>query len=62
VSGNDNDRLVLISAEGHAGPVYGFALGRLAPMAARVGPTFAELSVPNAGIPEGNRSPAFTRD
>jgi hypothetical protein len=27
-----------------------------------VGPTFAELSVPNAGIPEGNRSPAFTRD
>jgi hypothetical protein len=62
VSGNDNDRLVLSSADAHAGAVYGFNLDRLVPMAARVGSTFAELSVSYAGIPEGTPSPAFTRD
>ena len=62
MSGNDNDRLVLSSADAHAGAVYGFDLDRSAPMAARVGPTFVELSVSYAGVPEGIRSPAFTRD
>jgi Amidohydrolase len=46
---------------GNAAAVYGFDLDRLAPIAERVGPTYAELSVPYEGIPEGNRSPAFTR-
>jgi predicted TIM-barrel fold metal-dependent hydrolase len=46
---------------GNAAAVYGFDLKRLAEPAARVGPTFAELSVPYSAIPEGNRSPAFTR-
>ncbi len=46
---------------GNAAVDYGFELARPAPLAARVGPTFAELFVPYTGIPEGNRSPAFTR-
>jgi predicted TIM-barrel fold metal-dependent hydrolase len=46
---------------GNAADVYGFDLDALAPIAARVGPTVAELNEPYAGIPEGNRSPAFVR-
>jgi predicted TIM-barrel fold metal-dependent hydrolase len=46
---------------GNVAAVYGFDLGALAPIAARVGPTVAELAEPYAGVPEGNRSPAFTR-
>ena len=55
--GTDFQRLLA----GNAAAVYRFDLERLAPLAARVGPTFAELSVRYTGIPEGNRSPAFTR-
>jgi predicted TIM-barrel fold metal-dependent hydrolase len=46
---------------GNAARVYSFDLDALAPIAARVGPTSAELTEPFAGIPEGNRSPAFVR-
>ena len=46
---------------GNAADVYGFNLDRLLPLAERVGPTFDELSQPFQGVPEGNRSPAFTR-
>ena len=46
---------------GNAAAVYGFDMATLRPLAERVGPTFAELQVPFDGIPEGNRSPAFTR-
>jgi len=46
---------------GTAAEVYGFDLERLRPIADRVGPTYEELSVPYEGIPEGNRSPAFSR-
>jgi predicted TIM-barrel fold metal-dependent hydrolase len=44
---------------GNAARVYGFDLDALAPLAARVGPTVDELTEPYAGVPEGNRSPAF---
>ena len=47
---------------GNAAQLYGFDLAKLRPIAERVGPTYAELSMPYQGIPEGNRSPAFTRD
>jgi hypothetical protein len=46
---------------GNAAGVQGFDLEPPAPLAARVGPTFADLSIPYVGIPEGNRSPAFNR-
>jgi predicted TIM-barrel fold metal-dependent hydrolase len=46
---------------GTAADVYGFDLDALRPIADRVGPTFQELSVPYEGVPDGNRSPAFTR-
>jgi predicted TIM-barrel fold metal-dependent hydrolase len=46
---------------GNAASVYGFDLERLAPLAARVGPTYGEVSRPYSGTPRGNRSPAFTR-
>jgi predicted TIM-barrel fold metal-dependent hydrolase len=59
-AGMDRSELQKVLAE-NAADVYGFDLGRLKPLAERVGPTFAELSVPYEGIPEGNRSPAFTR-
>jgi predicted TIM-barrel fold metal-dependent hydrolase len=45
----------------NAAGVYGFDLDALAPIAQRVGPTVDELMEPYEGIPEGNRSPAFTR-
>jgi predicted TIM-barrel fold metal-dependent hydrolase len=45
----------------NAAEVYGFDLDALAPIATRVGPTVDELMEPYEGIPEGNRSPAFTR-
>ena len=52
-------RLVL---GGNAASVYSFDLPRLQAIADRVGPTFAELSVPyDDGVPDGNRSPAFVR-
>ena len=59
-AGTPRDELQRLLA-GNAAAVYRFDLERLAPLAARVGPTFAELSVRYTGIPEGNRSPAFTR-
>ncbi len=45
----------------NAAALYGFDIDRLRPIADRVGPTIGELAVPYEGIPEGNRSPAFTR-
>ncbi len=44
----------------NAAALYGFDLAKLRTVADRVGPTFAEISVPYDGVPEGNRSPAFT--
>jgi predicted TIM-barrel fold metal-dependent hydrolase len=46
---------------GNAAALYGFDVDRLQPIADRVGPTIAELAVPYEGVPEGNRSPAFTK-
>jgi predicted TIM-barrel fold metal-dependent hydrolase len=46
---------------GNAAAVYGFDLSSLADLASQWGPTEDELNVPYAGIPEGNRSPAFVR-
>lgn len=46
---------------GNAAALYGFDMDRLRPIADRVGPTIGELAVPYEGVPEGNRSPAFTR-
>jgi predicted TIM-barrel fold metal-dependent hydrolase len=46
---------------GNAATLYGFDVGGLQPIADRVGPTVEELREPFEGIPEGNRSPAFTR-
>ncbi len=46
---------------GNAAALYGFDLDRLQPIADRVGPTVAELAAPYEGVPDGNRSPAFTR-
>ena len=45
----------------NAAALYGFDMERLRPIADRVGPTIGELAVPYEGVPEGNRSPAFTR-
>jgi len=42
-------------------PVYDFDLDQLAPIAARVGPTPAEIVVPLDEIPADSVSPAFTR-
>ena len=60
MSGDVNDRLCEMA--GNAATIYGFDLDRRAPLAGRVGPMLTEFSVPYAGIPEGNRSPAFARD
>jgi predicted TIM-barrel fold metal-dependent hydrolase len=45
----------------NAAGVYGFDLDALAPIAQRVGPTVEELMEPFEGVPEGNRSPPYTR-
>ncbi|MFI6770152.1 amidohydrolase family protein [Streptomyces sp. NPDC050355] len=45
----------------NAARVYGFDLTRLAPIAARVGPTHGELSEPLEKIPPDATSPAFAR-
>lgn len=42
--------------------VYRFDLGRLAPIASRVGPLVSDLAVPLEAIPAGVTSPAFFRD
>ena len=44
-----------------AAGLYGFDVDRLQPLADRIGPTVAELALPYEGVPEGNRSLAFTR-
>jgi predicted TIM-barrel fold metal-dependent hydrolase len=59
-AGTDRAELQKVLGENAAG-VYGFDMERLRPLAERVGPTYSELSEPYTGIPEGNRSPAFTR-
>ena len=59
-AGTPKDELQQILG-GNAAKVYDFDIARLSPLAQRVGPTFEELSEPFVGIPEGNRSPAFTR-
>jgi predicted TIM-barrel fold metal-dependent hydrolase len=47
---------------GNAAHVYGFDMSRLAPLAAGVGPTAAEISRPLDAIPSDATSPAFFRD
>jgi predicted TIM-barrel fold metal-dependent hydrolase len=59
-AGTDPTELQRVLA-GNAADVYRFDLDALRPHADRVGPTFAELDEPFDGVPEGNRSPAFTR-
>ncbi len=60
-AGAPESELRLVLGENAAG-LYDFDLSRLRAIADRVGPTFAELSVPyHGGVPEGNRSPAFVR-
>jgi predicted TIM-barrel fold metal-dependent hydrolase len=46
---------------GNAARVYGFDLGLLDPVAAKVGPTVAELAEPLAEPPEDATSPVFAR-
>ena len=46
---------------GNAAALYDFDLSALQPIADRVGPTLGELRQPFDGVPDGNRSPAFTR-
>ncbi|MCX4822168.1 amidohydrolase [Streptomyces sp. NBC_01142] len=46
-------------AGGNAARVYGFDLGLLAPIAARVGPTAEEIAEPLKEIPADAKSPAF---
>jgi hypothetical protein len=46
-------------AGGNAARVYGFDLGLLAPIAARTGPTVAELEEPLKEPPADAASPAF---
>lgn len=45
----------------NAAKVYGFDLAKLQPLAAKVGPTHAELAQPFTGMPADTRSPAFLR-
>ncbi|MFE9254419.1 amidohydrolase family protein [Streptomyces sp. NPDC006879] len=52
---------VALMVGGNAARVYGFDLAALAPLAARHGPTHAEVSVPLAAPPPGATSPAFAR-
>ena len=59
-AGTPEDELRAVLA-GNAAGLYGFDLAALQAHADRVGPTLAELSEPFEGIPDGNRSPAFTR-
>ncbi len=53
------DELRVVLAE-NAAKVYGFDLDALAPLAARSGPTVAELAIPLDELPD-NQSPAFSR-
>jgi predicted TIM-barrel fold metal-dependent hydrolase len=59
-AGTDPQELQQVLA-GNAAAVYGFDLDALRPIAERVGPTVEELAEPFEGVPEGNRSPAFSR-
>jgi predicted TIM-barrel fold metal-dependent hydrolase len=59
-AGTPEDELQQVLA-GNAARVYGFDLDALKPLAAQHGPTMDELRVPYDGVPEDNRSPAFTR-
>ncbi len=52
---------VAAMAGGNAARVYGFDLGLLDPIAARVGPTVEELAEPLREIPADATSPAFAR-
>lgn len=47
---------------GNAARVYGFDLAALAAIAARVGPTVAEVAEPLETVPPGATSPVFVRD
>jgi predicted TIM-barrel fold metal-dependent hydrolase len=60
-AGRAEDRDLRLLLGGTAAHVYGFDLTALAPYAEAVGPTLAELATPYDAIPEGNRSPAFSR-
>jgi predicted TIM-barrel fold metal-dependent hydrolase len=47
---------------GNAAKVYGFDLNKLGTLAAKIGPTVAEIAQPLEAIPVGATSPAFMRD
>jgi hypothetical protein len=47
---------------GNAAGVYGFDLEALAPLAARIGPTVAEVDTPLDAVPADARSTAFEPD
>jgi predicted TIM-barrel fold metal-dependent hydrolase len=47
---------------GTAAPVYGFSLEALSPLAGRIGPTVAEVSMPLEAVPAGASSTAFEPD
>ena len=57
--GWEPNNLKLVLSE-NAARVYGFDLDALAPMAAKCGPTVAELAAPLETVPD-NQSPAFSR-
>jgi predicted TIM-barrel fold metal-dependent hydrolase len=46
---------------GNAAELYNFDVAALQRVADQIGPTLEELREPYEGIPDGNRSPAFTR-
>jgi len=60
-AGTDPDELQPLLA-GNCAALYDFDLDALAPLAAEHGPTVDELQIPYAGVPDGNRSPAFVRN
>jgi predicted TIM-barrel fold metal-dependent hydrolase len=59
-SGADPGEVQTVLAD-NAAAVYGFDLARLAPLAARVGPTVEEIAQPLERAPEDSASPAFHR-
>jgi predicted TIM-barrel fold metal-dependent hydrolase len=59
-AGTDPDELQQVLA-GNAAEVYDFDLDALAPLAARVGPTVAEIAEPLESVPADATSPGFHR-
>ena len=57
----DPSEVAAMSGTNAAG-VYGFDLDALAPLAAKIGPTVAEVATPLEAVPAGARSTAFEPD